>query len=78
MNLYLHLKGLQLLGRAYWPSDQNNANVTVSLHRVPKKNGRIGPAHTKPLFWKYFLYVQGVGTYLFMDFFDSGGFSILS
>ena len=26
------------------------------------------PAHTKPLFWKYFLDVQGVGTYLFMDF----------
>ena len=31
------------------------------------------PAHTKPLFWKYFLDVQGVGTYLSMNFFDSGG-----
>ena len=25
------------------------------------------PAHTKPLFWKYFLDVQGVGTYLLSE-----------
>ena len=34
----------------------------------PKKNKCENPAHTKPLFWKYFHDVQVVGTYLFMDF----------
>ena len=33
----------------------------------PQKNCE-NLAHTKTLFWKYFLDVQGVGTYLFMDF----------
>ena len=50
---------------------------TIITYRVSQKNCE-NPAHTRPLFWKYFLDVQGVGTYLFMDFFDSRGFTIVS
>ena len=33
---------------------------------------------TKPLLWKYLLDVEGVDTYLFMDYFDSRGFTTRS
>ena len=35
------------------------------------------PLYTKLLFWIYLLDVQGVGTYLVINFFDSKGFSLL-